>query len=231
MNSSSNPKNISDRIRALAAAGNSRAEIARMVDRSYQQVRQVLVADEARARRSVPPTAARPEREIVEHPRMAGRAIGEVDVSDLESKSAKMRRYAALGFSRTAIAEHMGVRYQFVRNVLVADEVRGRQTTHETSGSVSDPALTGFREPTPRPYQASAEPRPARLQVDATGRVQLPADWGVPAGAVFIARNFMGDIVLMDVTRAAEAARVESMGRASDDLIAERRLEAMREFD
>lgn len=45
------PQSISDRIRELAAAGHSRADIARMVDRSYQQVRQVLVADEARARR------------------------------------------------------------------------------------------------------------------------------------------------------------------------------------
>ena len=225
MNSSSNPINISDRIRALAAAGSSRAEIARVVDRSYQQVRQVLVADEARARRSAPPETA------VEQLRMAGRAIGAVDVSDLKSKSAKMRRYAALGFSRTAIAEHMDVKYQFVRNVLVADEVRRRQTTHQASGSVSDPALTGFREPTPRPYQAMAEPRPARLQVDAMGRVQLPGEWGVPPGTVFIARNFHGSIVLMDVSQASEAARIASMDYGSDALIAERRLEAMREFD
>jgi hypothetical protein len=149
-------QSISDRIRELAAAGHSRADIARLVDRSYQQVRQVLVTDEARARRNaLPPHAAAP---------------------------------------------------------------------------ASDPP-TGVREPAAAPWQARPEPRPVRLQVDAFGRVQLPGDWGVPAGAVFIARNFMGDIVLMDVTRASEAARVESMGRASDDLIAERRLEAMREFD
>jgi len=144
-------QSISDRIRELAAAGHSRADIARMVDRSYQQVRQVLVADEARARRNA-------------------RAPGTV-------------------------------------------------------------APASVREPASPPWQAMAEPRPVRLQVDAMGRVQLPGDWGVPAGAVFIARNFMGDIVLMDVTRASEAARIESMGRASDGLIAERRLEAMREFD
>lgn len=153
----SNPhQSISDRIRELAAAGHSRADIARMVDRSYQQVRQVLVSDEARARR------------IAQGPRIATPVV----------------------------------------------------------------AATGaFREPSAPAWQAAVEPRPARLQVDALGRVQLPGEWGVPAGAVFIARNFMGDIVLMDVTRAAEAARIESMGRASDDLIAERRLEAMREFD
>ena len=149
-------QSISDRIRELAAAGHSRADIARMVDRSYQQVRQVLVADEARARRNA------------QGPRIDAPVV----------------------------------------------------------------AATGaFREPPAPAWQAAAEPRPARVQVDAMGRVQLPGEWGVPAGAVFIARNFMGDIVLMDVTRAAEAARIESMDRASDDLIAERRLEAMREFD
>ena len=150
-------QSISDRIRELAAAGHSRADIARTVDRSYQQVRQVLVADEARARR----TGSRPENSAA--PVVAGAG--------------------------------------------------------------------GVREPAAPPWQALPEPRPARLQVDALGRVQLPGDWGVPAGAVFIARNFHGSIVLMDVTRASEAARIASMGYDSDALIAERRLEAMREFD
>lgn len=149
-------QSISDRIRELAAAGHSRADIARMVDRSYQQVRQVLVADEARARRTAPSP------------------------------------------SRTT--------------------------------PVNVPQL-GVREPTTPTYQALPELRPVRMQVDALGRVQLPADWGVPAGAVFIARNFHGSIVLMDVSQASEAARIASMDYGSDALIAERRLEAMREFD
>lgn len=153
---SSQAPSISDRIRELAAAGHSRADIARMVDRSYQQVRQVLVADEARARRNA------------QGPRV------------------------------------------------------------NTAEAVPSPSV---REPAAASYQARPEPQPARLQVDAMGRIQLPGDWGVPAGAVFIARSFHGSIVLMDVTQASEAARVGSMGRASDDLIAERRLEAMRDFD
>lgn len=153
--SATTPQSISDRIRELAAAGHSRADIARMVDRSYQQVRQVLVADEARARRG----AAKPVR---------------------------------------------------------------------AHGSE---AQDGFQEPPPPAWKALREPRPARLQVDAMGRVQLPPEWQVPAGAVFIARNFHGSIVLMDVTHASEAARIASMDYQSDALIAERRLEAMREFD
>ena len=149
-------QSISDRIRELAAAGHSRADIARMVDRSYQQVRQVLVADEARARRN------------------------------------------AKGPSRIA--------------------------------PLNAPQ-PGVRAPVAPSYQARPEPRPVRMQVDALGRVQLPGAWGVPAGAVFIARNFHGSIVLMDVSQASEAARIASMDHGSDALIAERRLEAMREFD
>ena len=45
-------RSISDKIRALALDGWSRSEIAGLVGRSYQQVRQVLVEDERRAGRS-----------------------------------------------------------------------------------------------------------------------------------------------------------------------------------
>ena len=130
-------QSISDRIRELAAAGHSRADIARMVDRSCQQARQVLVADEARARRNA------------RGPRAAG-----------------------------------------------------------PSASVREPGSPACR--------AAPEPRPARVQVDAMGRVQLPSEWSVRPGSVFIAHNFMGDVVLMDVSRASEAARIESLGRTSD---------------
>jgi hypothetical protein len=43
---------VSDKVRRLNAAGLGRSEIAKLVDRSYQQVRQVLVEDERRALRS-----------------------------------------------------------------------------------------------------------------------------------------------------------------------------------
>jgi hypothetical protein len=55
-------RNISDKIRALAGDGWSRSEIADLVDRSYQQVRQVLVEDERRAgRRAARPGLAPPQ--------------------------------------------------------------------------------------------------------------------------------------------------------------------------
>ncbi|WP_439476630.1 hypothetical protein [Brevundimonas sp.] len=220
---------ITNRIRALAAAGHSRAEIARMVDRSYQQVRQVLVGDEARSRRAAgeAPPLFRETSVDDTLPRMADRAISQVDVSDLgTNKSAKIRRYAAMGFSRSAIASHLGIKYQFVRNVLVAlgaSEVNSR-------GQPAPAAVLGMAEPAAR-YDAGI-PLPARLSIDGTGRIQLPPEWQLPAGATFVARKFDGSIVLMDIADASAAARTGgSLKSATDELIAERRLEAMREFD
>ena len=81
-------------------------------------------------------------------------------------------------------------------------------------------------------YDARAAPLPARLCVDDDGRIALPSDWDVRPGQVFVARKFGGSIVLMDVADASEAARSGGpLDSAVDDLVAERRLEAMREFD
>ncbi len=158
---------------------------------------------------------------------MADRAISQVDVSDLgTNKSAKIRRYAAMGFSRSAIASHLGIKYQFVRNVLVA---KGASEVHNPAHT-TPAAVRGMAEPAAR-YDASIH-LPARLNVDRTGRIQLPPEWRVPAGATFVARKFDGSIVLMDLADASEAARSGgSLKSATDELIAERRLEAMREFD
>lgn len=54
---------ISDKIRALHAAGCSRGEIARLLKRSPQQVRQVLALDEARRARQAEAAPALAERE------------------------------------------------------------------------------------------------------------------------------------------------------------------------
>jgi bifunctional DNA-binding transcriptional regulator/antitoxin component of YhaV-PrlF toxin-antitoxin module len=45
-------KTVADKIRALAAAGHARADIARVLQRSYQQVRNVLEQDKVRAKAS-----------------------------------------------------------------------------------------------------------------------------------------------------------------------------------
>lgn len=45
--------------------------------------------------------------------------ISKEDVSGLVGKSAQIRFYISKGYSRSVIAEHMGIRYQHVRNVEV----------------------------------------------------------------------------------------------------------------
>lgn len=82
----------------------------------------------------------------------------------------------------------------------------------------------------PRRYEAGLPDLPARLEVDAQGRVTLPREWDIRPGAVFIARRFMGDVVLMDIRNASDLAR-RSGDSGVDGLIAERRWEAMREID
>jgi hypothetical protein len=98
------PLTLSDKIRKLAAAGYSRRQIADLVDRSYQQVRQVLVEDERRAKRSGPAQQGVAERPATSLSAPAAKGVyrlpysadGEISVpEDLEK---------ALGLYRTGIA-------------------------------------------------------------------------------------------------------------------------------
>lgn len=51
--------------------------------------------------------------------------IEEVDVTACgDNKSAKMRTYLAAGFTVGEVAKHMGVKYQFVRNVKIQEIAR-----------------------------------------------------------------------------------------------------------
>lgn len=70
-----------------------------------------------------------PDIEAIERRRMDGLTAG------LPSKSAKMRRLAEAGYERADIARYLGVRYQFVYNVLSAPRPandRGDVSPHET---------------------------------------------------------------------------------------------------
>lgn len=73
---------VSDKIRALAQAGYPRAEIARLLGKRYQHVRNVLVDDESRDARQAPPGSAKAlplHRQLAEAgaPYQAARPIGE----------------------------------------------------------------------------------------------------------------------------------------------------------
>lgn len=116
--------------------------------------------------------------------------------------------------------------YQQVRQVLVADEARARRLAEQPQARKAGGAV---REPARR-YDVNLPDLPARLEVDSQGRVALPREWGVRPGTVFVARRFQNDIVLMDARNAADLAR-RADDSGVDGLIAERRWEAMREFD
>jgi hypothetical protein len=67
---------ISDKIRQLAAAGYSRSQIAELIGRSYQQVRQVLIEDERRAGRRTPAAPAAPAAPVAPAAPLATPALG-----------------------------------------------------------------------------------------------------------------------------------------------------------
>lgn len=64
------------------------------------------------------------------------------------NKSEQMRRLAAAGYSRADIARYLGVRYQFVRNVLVAAEQAAEAVESTTSGGTEcDSSMEAAEDP------------------------------------------------------------------------------------
>lgn len=146
------------------------------------------------------------------------------------TKSSKIRKLAAAGHSRADIAKALGIRYQHVRNVLVADEA---VLERRAADDVAPPASVTSVETTVLPGA------PFRLTVDAAGCVRLPADalaaLRAPPGSVLV-----GELVgtelhlypLQEAIRRAQALVKEFVpaGRSlADDLIADRRREAAKD--
>lgn len=136
------------------------------------------------------------------------------------TKSDKIRELSRHGYSRSEIAKFLDIRYQFVRNVLVA--------SNEASSGVS-----------PKPVAVDGIRNRARLKVEAGGRVVLPAAFrqalGVEEGATLLAWVDRGELHLIAPSRAvqraqeiAEQALAGAVGLA-DELLAERREEAKRD--
>ncbi len=76
-----------------------------------------------------------------------------------DNKSAKIRRLASAGYKRTVIANHLGIRYQFVYNVLTAPAPKGKRA----EDSLDAPTVSD---------QSSA--RWVWLQVGKYGSIELP---------------------------------------------------------
>jgi len=136
----------------------------------------------------------------------------------LPSKSEKMRVLAKAGYKRKAIADFLGTRYQFVRNVLVQDEARNAKKA-TASGE--------------------AKLAPMKLRMGPDGRVVIPAAFrealGLSEGDTLIASIDDGELNLL--TRRAAVRRAQAIVRQFvpegvslvDELIEDRRREVERE--
>lgn len=145
-------------------------------------------------------------------------------VAGLASKSDKIRALNRAGYKRSQIADYVGVRYQFVRNVLVDEERRagGRAGMTARGGPAEDalPKDTG---------------RARRIEVSADGSLRLSAELlaaaGVAGGGVLLARAEDGGIKLMTpemTTRKIQAELRKYVPEGAslvNDLIEERRRE------
>lgn len=131
----------------------------------------------------------------------------------MPTKSDRIRALASAGHPRAEIARRLGVRYQFVRNVLVAQEGRAEA---------------------PRRRQASLG-EPIRLEVGAEGRVLIPQavreSLGFKPGSTLWARIEEGELRVCTPQQGLRRARdilrrhVPAGVSLSDELIAERRAE------
>ena len=152
------------------------------------------------------------------------------------TKSDKIRALSAAGMSRADIARALGIRYQHVRNVLVGDEQAGR--------AVADGPVAASRGPQARSDAAAStdgsSAGPVKLRVGPNGEVVLPVPvleaLGLRPGMALAARIENGELRLYTIAEAVRRAQdlMRSVVPAGvslvDELIAERREEARREW-
>jgi bifunctional DNA-binding transcriptional regulator/antitoxin component of YhaV-PrlF toxin-antitoxin module len=154
-------------------------------------------------------------------------------IAGLQTKSDKIRALSKAGYSRSQIADFLGIRYPHVRNVLVNDDrvARGKERASSRDARRS-PSVA-------RASDAKPDPTTARVETD--GRVAIPSEFlaalGLHKGDAVILSLDEDAIQLMSLP--ASVRRVQTMVRQFipegvslvDELLAERRLEAKREDD
>ena len=151
--------------------------------------------------------------------------------AEVRTKSDKIRRLAAAGYARADIARHLGIRYQFVYNVLSAPQPKSERLPRGSA-----PEAAGEPE-SPEP----AEPAPSWVwtMIRKGGVIQLPGEFlkamGVTEGdQVQLALD--GDIARI-LSRAAALREAQELVRRYvpegvslvHELLAERRADAARE--
>lgn len=142
------------------------------------------------------------------------------------SKSAKMRKLAEAGYSRGEIAKFLDTRYQFVRNVLLAEEARKAKESVAVARAAPEP-----REESPY--------RSRKVRIESGGCLTLPGhvleDAGFKEGDVLVASVEDGEVRLRTMSaalrRAQEIVRqyVPEGVSLVDELLEDRRREAEQE--
>lgn len=209
----------SDKIRRLNGLGLPRADIARALGVRYQFVRNVLEHDVAR-------DAPRARLAPAERQRI------DALTAHLDTKASRIRALAAAGFSRSRIAEALGVRYQHVYNVLTPSAAAGDRVAEQPS------TLSAWL---PSPMADAADPDPVRAVVEPGRRLTIPeafaAALGISDGDELVLR-LAGDELRVYGQEAAirrvqrlVAQHVPADVSLVDELLAERRREAAREVD
>lgn len=208
----------SDKIRRLNGLGLPRADIARALGVRYQFVRNVLEHDVARDA---------PRARLAPAERLRIDAL----TAHLDTKASRIRALAAAGFSRSRIAEALGVRYQHVYNVLTPSAAAGDRVAEQ-------PSTPSAWLPSPT---AAAGPDPVRAVVEPGRRLTIPetfaAALGISDGDEVVLR-LAGDELRVYGQEAAirrvqrlVAQHVPADVSLVDELLAERRRDAAREVD
>ncbi len=158
--------------------------------------------------------------------------------AELRTKSGKIRRLSTAGYKCADIARYLGIRYQFVYNVLSAAHVRARQRPQEPIREVAGltPAAIDGRSPQP-PRQSS---KWLWTMIGKGGRIELPRAFVEAMGADegdLVQLALEGDVVRVLSRTAALRELQEEVRRCVPDgvslveeLLNERRVEAAREM-
>ena len=163
---------------------------------------------------------------------LADRPPKDAIVAGLQTKSDKIRQLARAGYSRTEIADFLGIRYQFVRNVLVNDE-------RVAGGGKRSPGSTDAAAQDERKASELDHLYPIKTKVEQDWRVTIPQAYWRAVGLkenASVMISVEGDVLELrslpaSIRRAQELVRriVPEGVSLVDELLAERREEARRE--
>ena len=155
-------------------------------------------------------------------------------VAGLATKSDKIRALTRAGYSRSEIADFLGIRYQHVRNVLVNDE-------RVAGGAASPRHEAQPRDVSTLPAATPGRPPPAKVRLEPDGRVAIPLEFrralGLKENDPVILTVEDDELRLMSLPVSVRRAQAIVRGFVPagvslvDELLAERRLDAQREDD